>query len=76
MEELRAADVALCDKEKLVDLRELDKAAGDSKEKKVLGFLELIKNPYLFKVGDVAVKVDCCGEKSLSELMASALAVS
>lgn len=73
LEELRAADVALCDKEKLVDLRELEKNRGDSKEKKVLAFLECVRNPYLFRVGDIAVKVDYCGEKSLSDLMVNTL---
>ena len=76
LEELRAADVALCDKNKLVDLRELEVTDEDSTEKKVLTFLNHVKNPYLFKVGDIAVKVDYCGEKRLSDLMVNTLKAS
>ncbi len=74
LEKFRAADVALCDKDKLVDLREIEIADGDNKERNALNFLKRIQNPYLFKVGEIAVKVDFCGEKRLSDMMAEALA--
>ena len=74
--ELRAADAARCDKAALTDLREINIPDEGSTEERLLSFLERVQNPYLFKVGDIAVKVDHLGEKSLSELMANALKAS
>ena len=39
----------------------------------MLDFAEQVKNPYLFKVGNIAVKVEYCGEKTLSDSLASVL---
>ena len=73
LEELRAADVAHCDKNQLVDLREISEIGEGNFESKVLDFLNYVKNPYLFKVGNIAVKVDYCEEKMLTELMVNVL---
>lgn len=73
LEELRVADVAHCDKNQLVDLREMGEIGEGNSESKVLDFLNYVKNPYLFKVGDIAVKVDYCEEKKLTELMVNVL---
>ena len=73
LEELRAKDVAHCDKKRLVDLREIGEIGEGNAESKVLNFLNYVKHPYLFKVGDIAVKVDYCQEKMLTELMVNVL---
>ena len=33
-------------------------------------FAEQVKNPYLFRVDDIAVRVEYCGGKSLSDALA------
>ena len=73
LEELRAKDVAHCDKKQLLDLREIGMMSEGNAERKVVNFLNYVKNPYLFKVGDIAVKVDYCEEKMLTELMVNVL---
>ena len=63
----------MCDKSMLTDLRNIrihtDKALHD----RVLEFAEQVKNPYLFKVGDIAVSVIYCGDKSLSDALTGVL---
>ena len=39
-------------------------------------FAEQVKNPYLFRVDDIAVRVEYCGGKSLSDALVSVLKAS
>ena len=57
----------------IVDLRDIGMMSEGNAERKVVDFLNYVKNPYLFKVGDIAVKVDYCEEKMLTELMVNVL---
>lgn len=54
---LKDVDVAVCDKSELVDMRDVNINELLTKNEKIEEFLDQIKNPYLFKIGDVAVKV-------------------
>ena len=73
MIELKAESVASCDKATLVDISELKINTQKSSAERALDFAGQVKNPYLFKVGDIAVRVEYCGGKTLSETPASAL---
>ncbi len=46
-----------CDKNSLVDLNTIDIDKENSKEIKILNYITQINNPYLFRVGDIAVKL-------------------
>ena len=46
-----------CDKTKLVDISTVQIDQSKPKEVRMGEFLRQIKNPYLFKVGDVIVKI-------------------
>lgn len=44
--------------EELVDIRNVEIDINKPVEEKIMDFIMQIKNPYFFKVGDVAVKVN------------------
>ena len=46
-----------CDKEQLVDLSSIEIDGEKSKQERMLDYLRQVKNPYYFKVGDVAVRL-------------------
>ena len=73
MIELKAESVASCDKATLVDISELKINTQESSADRVLDFAVQVKNPYLFKVGDFAVRIEYRGGRTLSETLASAL---
>ena len=54
---LQNESITHCNKADLVDLNSIVIDTDKSKEERMLDFLCQIKNPYLFKVGDIAVKV-------------------
>lgn len=45
------------DKSKLVDLRDVKIDRRLRKENRIKSYIKQIKNPYLFKVGDTAVRI-------------------
>lgn len=52
----------------LVDIREVQIDATLSPEEKICSFIEQIKNPYRFKVGDVVVNISYSGsEETLND---------
>lgn len=51
--------------EKLVDLKEIQLDESKSVHERMLDFLEKVRNPYLFRVGDMIVKVNFFGKESL-----------
>ena len=51
--------------EKLVDLKEIQLDESKSIHERMLDFLEKVRNPYLFRVGDMIVKVNFFGKESL-----------
>ena len=57
----------------LTDLRNIRIHTERPLPDRVLEFAEQMKNPYLFKVGDVAVSVIYCGDKSLSDVLTGLL---
>ena len=57
VEEMKAVDIRTVDKDALVDIRDVKIDRTLPKEERIRSFVEQIKNPYCFKVGEVAVKM-------------------
>ena len=70
---MKSQNIELCDKSVLTDLRNIRIHTERPLPDRVLEFAEQMKNPYLFKVGDVAVSVIYCGDKSLSDVLTGLL---
>ncbi len=56
----------------VVDISDIDIGNG-SVEEKVNDFLGIVRNPYIFKVGDLTVKVNFNGDKPFSEALVKAV---
>ena len=70
---LKAAAIADCSKDSLVDLHDVKIDAEKSVPEKMNDYFEQIKNPYLFKVGDVRVKLSFGGDRSFTDALSSAI---
>ena len=57
VEEMRNVDVRTVDRNTLVDLNTVEIDMSKPVEERRKDFIRQVKNPYCFKVGDVAVKV-------------------
>ena len=55
---LKSVDVRSVDKSSLVDLDTVHIDESKPVQERVLSFLEQIQNPYCFRIGDVAIKVN------------------
>ena len=67
--------VAIADysKDNLVDLRDVKIDPRKSVADKMNDYFEQIKNPYLFKVGDMRIKVSFCGKRVFTDALRVAL---
>ena len=63
----KTAAIADYSKDSLVDLRDVKIDSGKSVPEKMNDYFEQIKNPYLFKVGDMRVKLSFGGERSFTD---------
>lgn len=70
---LKNAAIADYSKDNLVDLHDVKIDAGKPVAYKMNDYFEQIKNPYLFKVGDIRVKVSFGGERSFTDVLGSAI---
>ena len=57
IESMKQISIKECDKEQLVDLLSIEIDGEKSKQERMLDYLRQVKNPYYFKVGDVAVRL-------------------
>lgn len=57
LKSFQASSLTECNIDELVDINTVKIDAEKSKPEKYFDFLRQIKNPYLFRVGNVAVKV-------------------
>lgn len=55
---LKSVDIRSVDKSSLVDLNSVHIDESKPVQERVLSFLQQIQNPYCFRIGDVAVKVN------------------
>ena len=56
IEEMKSVDIRTVRREDLVDIRDVHVDPDLPKEERIRSFVEQIKNPYCFKVGNVIVK--------------------
>ncbi len=57
IEEMKQLSIVECDKEQLMDLSNIEIDEEKSKEERIFDYIRQVKNPYCFKVGDVAVRL-------------------
>lgn len=60
-------DISTCDMDSLVDLRQINIDTTRPITERIESFLKQVRNPYLFKVGDIAMKVDYGNGKEFGE---------
>lgn len=65
------ADIKSCDTASLVDLRDIQIDNDKPVAERVNDFIKQVRNPYLFKVGDITVKVSYGDGKPLSDAVAA-----
>ena len=70
---LKTVAIADCSKDSLVDLHDVKIDAEKSVPEKMNDYFEQIKNPYLFKVGDVGVKVSFGGDRSFTDALGAVI---
>ena len=58
LDSLKSVDIRSVDKSSLVDLNSVHIDESKPVQERVLSFLQQIQNPYCFRIGDVAVKVN------------------
>ena len=56
LEDMKAVDIHTVDRDTLVNIRDVSIDPSLSREERMRSFLEQIKNPYVFKCGNVVVK--------------------
>lgn len=69
----KTAAIADYSKDSLVDLRDVQIDSGKSVPEKMNDYFEQIKNPYLFKVGEMRVKLSFSGERSFNEALGAVI---
>ena len=70
---MRNMDIEACDPDQLVDLQSVSIDRSLPVPERMSSFVEQVKNPYLFKVDDVAVKLEFSSGKSVEESLLSFL---
>lgn len=65
------ADINACDPKDLVDLKDVTIDASLPVPERIDRFLAQVRNPYLFKVDGLVVKVNYGGSKNLSSSLSS-----
>ena len=64
---LKHMNIEQCEPDQLVDLRSVSIDKSLPVSERMSAFIKQIKNPYLFKVDDIAVKVEFSSGKSLED---------
>ena len=71
LKKLQSADIEACDKNSLTDISNINIEADQQTVDKINSFVEHAGNPYLFKVGEIAVKVEYEGRTSFNKAFAN-----
>lgn len=66
-------EIAACSKDKLTDINQIDIDKELPVVERVRHYIDQVGNPYLFKVGDTAVKIEFGGQSELSDSLARIL---
>ena len=67
LDECRRADICSCDINKLTDVTDLKVDVSEPIINRSRKYFQFVKNPYMFRVGDVGVKINCGNGKNLSD---------
>ena len=70
---LKNMDIEQCEPDQLVDLRSVSIDKMLPVPERITSFIKQVKNPYLFKVDDITVKVEFSSGKSLEDSLFSFL---
>lgn len=62
-----------CDVDSLVDLRDISIDTEKPVADRVCDFIEQVKNPYLFKVGDITIKVNYRNGRTITDAVIALL---
>ena len=73
LDRLKNMDIEQCEPDQLVDLRSVSIDKTLPVPERMRAFVKQIKNPYLFKVDDITVKVEFSSGKSLEDSLRSFL---
>jgi len=71
LDECRKADFNTCNMNDLPDVTNLKIDIDEPIINRAGKYFKEVKNPYMFRVGDVGVKINCFGNKDLSESIIS-----
>lgn len=71
LKKLKNADIESCDKNSLTDIKNINIDADQPSVSKMKSFVEHVGNPYLFKVGEIAVKLEFEGGVSFNKAFAN-----
>lgn len=69
LEKCRNSDFCHCEKDRLTDISDIEIDTEKSVVERMENYFASVSNPYMFRVGDVGVKVNCLGEKSLNDAL-------
>ena len=75
LHQYRKTDLTGCNLSELVDLRTVSVDKGQTPDKRIESFVSQVHNPYLFRVNDVAIKVEFAGTKPFSQVLPRCLDV-
>lgn len=67
LEKFRSADISSCNIKNLTDVTKLMIDIDEPIINRAQKYLKDVKNPYMIRVGDVGVKINCGSGKNLSD---------
>ena len=76
LEALQSVQLEDAAREELGELKSVVLEAGLSMEERLIEFIRQVKNPYLFKVGPMVVKIGVGGSEDFTEALARGIASS
>ena len=73
LKKMAEADIREVDPDELVDISEIEIRTDLPQEDRIQDYLEQIKNPYLFKVNGIAVKITFAGKRRMQDCLQECL---
>ena len=73
LKRLKEVDIRTVDKDTLVDIKDVKIRTDLPLLERTIDYIKQIKNPYCYRVGNTAVKVNFLGEKSINDCIMNAL---
>lgn len=73
LQNLKSVGAVDCNLSSLTDLKDISVDTSQLTANRMISFVKQIKNPYLFKVGEIVVKVEYGAEKYFSDALINIL---